>query len=318
MSNAYHRISIHRWMLQDEVRNEAYRQALAKVVQPGQVVLDMGAGTGLLSVFATQAGASKVFAVERTSIAAVARRLVHQNGLADRIEVMETDLEDARLPEKVDVITSEWMGGLGNDENMLAPLVMARDRWLKPGGVVVPARVTAYLAPAWIEGFEVAQERLRARPHGVDLSVVATMTVNELHTTHARVTPEDLFAAPQALWSHDALTCSLEEADRPVESQLTFTSVRAGRVLGLVAWFEADMCPGLTLTNAVGAPETHWGRIFFALDRGVDVVAGTPIRVAVGCFPSVPGTSEFRWEVTIGDGPTERHDSTRPFGIDEA
>src|SRR5687767_15956726 len=126
----YGELSIHRWMLRDERRNEAYQRALEHVVRPGDVVLDVGAGTGILSIFAAQSGARKVYAVERTQVADVARRMVERNGYTERIDVIQSDLEDVAVPEKVDVIVSEWMGGLGVDENMLAPLVMARDRWL--------------------------------------------------------------------------------------------------------------------------------------------------------------------------------------------
>src|SRR3954464_9999236 len=110
MSDAYAQLSIHRWMLRDEIRNEAYRRAIAQVVKPGQVVLDMGAGTGILSIFAARAGARKVYAVERTAIAEIARRMVKSNGLEGTIEIIEGALEDVDLPEKVDVLISEWMG----------------------------------------------------------------------------------------------------------------------------------------------------------------------------------------------------------------
>ncbi|MBC8071537.1 MAG: 50S ribosomal protein L11 methyltransferase, partial [Deltaproteobacteria bacterium] len=94
MVEEYARLSIHRWMLLDEVRNEAYRRATSQVVKPGDTVLDFGAGTGILSLFAAQAGASKVHAVERTDIAAVARRIIERNGFGDRIEVIQSDLEE--------------------------------------------------------------------------------------------------------------------------------------------------------------------------------------------------------------------------------
>ena len=126
MPEAYAQLALHRRMLRDEVRNEAFRRAIAQVVGPGQVVLDMGAGTGILSIFAANAGARTVYAVERTDIVIVAREMVARNGFADRIEVIQADIEEVHLPEQVEVIVSEWMGGLGVDENMLAPLVMAR------------------------------------------------------------------------------------------------------------------------------------------------------------------------------------------------
>jgi cyclopropane fatty-acyl-phospholipid synthase-like methyltransferase len=301
-------------MLRDVVRNEAYRRAIAHVVKPGNVVLDMGAGTGILSIFAAAAGARKVYAVERTDVATVARRVVERNGHADRILVLQSDLEDVRLPEKVDVIVSEWMGGLGVDENMIAPLVMARDRWLTAGGRIVPGRVTAMLAPASMPDLDESVAYWRSRPHGVDMSVIATMTTHETHHTHADLS-DALLAEPKVMWSHDPYTCSLEEADQPFTTKLAFVAARAGTVSGFATWFTAEMGDGGTLTNAVGAPDTHWGQTVFPLDHAIEVAAGDPIHIELHCDPSVPGTCEFYWSAKVADHPLERHDTRRDHAM---
>jgi predicted RNA methylase len=314
--SAYAKLPVHRWMLRDAVRNEAYRRAIMQLVKPGDVVLDMGAGTGILSIFAAQAGARKVYAIERTDVAPVARRIVQSNGLADRIEVVQADLEDVRLTEKVDVIISEWMGGFGVDENMLAPLVMARDRWLAAGGKIIPGRVTAMLAPASIPDFDEALEHWRSKPHGVDLGVIASMTSDETFHMQAHLTPDDLAADAKVMWSHDPYTCSLEEADRSYTTKLSFTAVRPSKLTGFVAWFTAEMGDGEVLTNAVGAPDTHWGRTLFPLDRAIDITPGTPLDVELHCHPSLPGSCEFYWSAKIGDRPAEAHDTRQGRDVD--
>lgn len=311
MIEEYARLSIHRWMLLDEIRNETYRRAIAQVVKPGDTVLDMGAGTGILSIFAAQAGASRVHAVERTDIAVVARQLIERNGFSDRIEVHKTDLEDVVLPGKVDVIISEWMGGFGVDENMLAPLVIARDRWLRPGGRIIPERVTALLAPMWVVELDNATRHWDSRPHGVDMSLVNELTAHETVMAQWPVTVDDLLAPPQPMWSHDAHTCSLAEADAPFVAKLAFTATRDGKLSSLAAWFDAGMCDGISLTNAVGSPATHWGRFMFPLTRTIDVREGSLIRTEVRCEPSAQGTSDMYWSVQVDDGPIEQHD-TRP------
>ncbi len=298
-------------MLRDRVRNEAYRRAIAHVVKPGDVVLDMGAGTGILSIFAAAAGARKVYAVERTAVAAVARRVIESNGYADRIEVLEADLENVTLPEKVDVIVSEWMGGFGVDENVLAALIMARDRWLNVGGKIVPGRVTAMIAPAAIPDFDEAIAYWRSRPHGVDMSVIASMTTQETFHTQTYLTPDALVADPQVMWSHDPYTCTLAEADRSFTTKLTFEVTRPGLISGFVTWFAAEMGDGTTLTNAVGAPDTHWGRTLFPLDSPIEVNAGASIQVELHCDPSAPGSCEFYWSAKIADRPLEEHNTRR-------
>jgi type I protein arginine methyltransferase len=307
----YAQASIHRWMLRDQVRNEAYRRALRWAVKPGARVLDMGAGTAVLSVFAAQAGAGEVFAVERTSIADMARRMVQRNQVADRVVVIHSDLEDADLPGKVDVLVSEWMGGLGVDENMLAPLVMARDRWLRPGGIIIPSRVTAMLAPAYVAEFDDALEHWASRPHGIDLSELAIDMADEVHMTQIGFTVDDLLATAQPMWSHDAYTCTLEEADRPFVTSLDFRIERAGKLSGVLAWFTADMGGEITLTTAVGAPPTHWGRLLFPLRQAAPVAEGARVRVEVHCDPSSQGSCEFYWAIQVDDGPVERHDTRR-------
>jgi SAM-dependent methyltransferase len=303
----YAELSLHRWMLRDLERNEAYRRAIAHVVKPGDVVLDVGAGTGILSIFAAAAGARRVYAVERTTIADVARQLIESNGYSACIEVLQSDLEEVTLPEKVDVIISEWMGGFGVDENMLAPVVMARDRWLRPGGKMVPGRVTAMLAPAHLPEFDEAIAHWLSRPHGVDLSLIARLTTQE--TFHTQMHPESLVALLQMMWSHDPLTCSLEVADQSFTTKLTFEATRPATLSGLLAWFVADMGDGTTLTNAVGDPDTHWGRSLFPLDRPIALAAGMKVDVELQCDPSLPGSCEFGWTVKVGDGRPEAHET---------
>lgn len=307
----YGELSVHRWMLRDEQRNEAYRRALEHVVKPGDVVLDVGAGTGILSIFAAAAGARRVYAVERTAIAEVARRMIECNGHAACIEVLESDLEDVELPEKVDVIVSEWMGGFGVDENVLASVVMARDRWLEPGGTMVPGRVTAMLAPASIAEFDEAVAYWRSPRHGVDLSVIASLTTQETFHTQTHLTPADLVAPPQRMWAHDPGTCSLQEADQPFTTKLRFEAARAGTLSGFVTWFTAEMGDGNVLTNAVGAPDTHWGRTLFPLDHPIELVAGATFDVELHCDPSLPGSCEFYWSLKLADRPLEEHDTRR-------
>ena len=142
----YAEFEVHRTMICDRVRTEAFRRAIDSVVRPGDIVLDVGAGSGILSMFAARAGAARVYAVERTSAAVLARELAAANGVAEIVQVIHGDVTDVELPERVDVIVSEWLGGFGIDEGMLVPVIVARDRWLKPGGVMIPRLVMAWAA----------------------------------------------------------------------------------------------------------------------------------------------------------------------------
>src|SRR5262245_2389511 len=94
-------------LVRDEVRTGAYRDALRKVVRPGDVVLDIGTGSGVLALLACQAGAGRVYAVESSPILSVARELAEANGLGDRVVFVSGDARRLELPERVDVIVAE-------------------------------------------------------------------------------------------------------------------------------------------------------------------------------------------------------------------
>jgi len=142
----YSYISEQKRMLSDDVRMQAYFRAISENEESfrGKVVLDVGAGSGILSMWAAKAGAAKVYAVEYTSMAQHARRLVHQNGLDSVVEVIQSSIEELVLPEQVDVIISEWMGMVLLRESMLDSVIRARDRFLKPGGTLWPSGATLY------------------------------------------------------------------------------------------------------------------------------------------------------------------------------
>ncbi len=147
--DSYSDVTIHEEMIADTVRTNTYRMGIFKNSKSieGKVVLDVGAGTGVLSLFCAQAGARKVYAVEASSIADQAVRIVKLNQMEDTIEVIKATLETIELAEQVDVIVSEWMGYALLHESMLNSVIFARDKWLKPGGLILPSRADLYIAP---------------------------------------------------------------------------------------------------------------------------------------------------------------------------
>lgn len=309
MEGFYDSLHIHRVMLRDEIRNQAYRQALAAVVKPGAVVLDFGAGTGILSLFAAQAGAAHVFAVERTTMARLARQLVARNGFANRVTVIQADIEAVRLPCQVDVIVSEWLGTYGVDENMLAPLLLARDRWLKPGGKLLPESATAWLAPLQSRELATEMAQWRGRPYGLDLSLIAAGAAQEVAWVGQPLSADDLLAAPQKLWTTNVYTMPAAQARRPFRAALNFNAARTGQVNGLTAWFTAEFGAGISLTNAPTAPKTHWSQYLFPLNQATPVEPGTPLRVDFTCLPLMPGYCAHAWSAQIGAGAWEHHDT---------
>ena len=121
-------------MMGDSVRMEAYVQALRNVVTPKSIVLDLGAGTGIFSMLACRFGAHKVYALEPNEAIQLAKKLVADNGLADRIEFIQEISTRVTLPEKVDIIIADLRGALPVYSLHIPTIADARKRFLKPGG----------------------------------------------------------------------------------------------------------------------------------------------------------------------------------------
>ncbi len=298
----YHQLWIHREMLRDKVRCEAYRKAIFRLVKPGSVVLDVGTGTGIMAMYAAQAGARRVYAVERTSMADIAKEIIRRNGLSDAIRVVKGDINDVKLPEKVDVLISEWMGGFAVDENLADPICLARDRWLKPGGIMVPDTVTVWLAPVWDAKLQDALHLWESKSHGVDLGLIADYMTQEIFNARHDIVKKSLLAEPKLLWTFNTGTIKHAKTTAPFRSDFCVKASKKGMVNALAAWFHADFKCGVMLTNAPDAPGTHWGRTIMPMRIGQPVQSGTDIRIKFICTPVAPNLCDTEWKVKIGNG----------------
>src|SRR3954467_4616019 len=117
-------------MIADRARFYAHVEALRRVVTSSSVVLDLGAGTGIMTLLACRAGARRVYAIEPTGIAGLISETVQANGYGDRVVILERRSNEVTLPERVDVIVSDLRGVLPPFESHFEDLADARDRWL--------------------------------------------------------------------------------------------------------------------------------------------------------------------------------------------
>ena len=180
--DSYAHFGIHEEMLKDTVRTSSYRSAIVNNPHlfKDKVVLDVGCGTGILSMFAAKAGAKKVYAVDYSSIAKQAKQIVEDNRLDDVVEVIQGKIEDISLPvDKVDVIISEWMGYFLLYESMLDTVLYARDKWLNQDGVVLPDRASLYICG--LEDAEYKDEKINFwdNVYGFDMKCMKKLALLE-------------------------------------------------------------------------------------------------------------------------------------------
>ena len=179
---SYSSFHIHEEMLKDTVRTRTYQRAIMDNPQDfkDKIVLDIGAGTGILSIFAAKAGAKHVYAIEFAEIAIFAKEIVRKNGLQDKITVIKGKMEEIELPvPKVDIIISEWMGYFLLYESMLDSVLWARDKYLNPGGKMLPGRAQLYIAA--IEDAQYKHQKMTFwnDVYGVDMSCLTPTVMKE-------------------------------------------------------------------------------------------------------------------------------------------
>ena len=283
----------HRQLLSDAHRTESFGRAVGEIVRPGDVVLDLGSGSGILALIAARVGARRVYAVEWGDIVGVARAVAARNGFSDRIEFIEAASEEVELPEPVDVITAEILGSFGLEENVLTFLPDMRDRFLKPGGVIVPSALRTFLA--LVEATDLYARVVEFWSE--DLWGFDFTAAREVAASQEYLFEEDTFemlARAQPFYECETKAMTREVVGR----ELSFEVNRPGVCHGLVGWFEAEVSPSVEL---VSGPETEcftWRPAFFPLSTPVAVGAEDSISVFMEAIPWGPEVV-WNWEVTV-------------------
>ncbi|KAH6676182.1 HNRNP arginine N-methyltransferase [Plectosphaerella plurivora] len=301
---------IHETMLKDTIRTEAYRDFVYdnKHLFKGKVVLDIGCGTGILSMFCAKAGASKVIAVDKSDIIDKARENVFNNGLYDVISCIRGRIEDITLPvEHVDIIISEWMGYFLTYEAMLPSVLYARDKFLKPDGILVPSYSSIWVAPVSDPEFVSDHLSFWDDVYGFDMKAMKAGIYDDARVD---IFPESTICGKPAQIAHFDLhtvnakdlefrTAWTSQIERPVENvdgfliwfDVFFTTSRTQTVSPNVEAKPggADKNRGLvTFTTSPFGTDTHWKQGFLHIDRTKGLVG------PFGPATSISGVTEFK------------------------
>ncbi|KAL0333921.1 UNVERIFIED_CONTAM: protein arginine N-methyltransferase PRMT10 [Sesamum angustifolium] len=291
-------------MLSDRVRMDAYYNAIFENKHhfQGKTVLDVGTGSGILAIWSAQAGARKVYAVEATKMAEHALELVKANKLQNVVEVIEGSMEDVTLPEKVDVIISEWMGYFLLRESMLDSVICARDRWLKPDGVMYPSHARMWMAPIRsglvdqkMSDYEGAMQDWRSFVdetksfYGVDMSVLTNPFTEEQKKYYLQTSlwnslhPDQIIGTCMVVKEIDCLMATINDI-RNVHASISSSITEENmRFCGFGGWFDvhfrgSNKNPAQHEIELTTAPSedygTHWGQQVFLLHPPLRVQRG--------------------------------------------
>ena len=255
-------------LLADARRNDAILAWLARHA-PGRRVLEIGCGTGLLACAAARLGARRVLAVEASPIAAVARALVRDNGLEDRVEVIEAELGDL-APRPVDLVFGELLNADPFVEGVVETFAQGA-AWLGPEGRMAPRSLAVHAA--LMAAGETADEVAAARAEvaGVaerfDLDVGALGEITRPAEAYAFVAPRAASLGPSARLFEVELGRAPEP---PGRATVELTAAEDGAAGGVVIWFEASLDDDLAIANPPERPG-HFGvlRLDFAETRSV-------------------------------------------------
>jgi len=264
-----------------------------------KIVLDVGCGTGILSMFAVKAGAKHVYAVDCSDIIIQAQQIIIDNGFKDKITLIQSKVEDMNLPvDKVDVILSEWMGYFLLYESMLNTVIYARDRWLKPGGVLLPDKASLYIAG--IEDADYKNEKVEFwnNVYGFDMSCIKQIAYREplVDTVEgaAQVTTACCFL------TIDINTVKAE--DLTFKRNWSFKATRNDYMHAFIAWFDVDFTKchkNITISTSPQRAYTHWKQTVFYMENILSVSEGDELKGWLSCKPNAKNPRDLDIDVHI-------------------
>lgn len=303
-------LDAHAEMAADKARMSAYREAIARTVKPGAIVMDIGAGCGVFSLIACKLGARKVYAVEPSDAIHATRVFSRENGCEGTVETIKAFSYDLPSLEPIDVIVSDIRGALPLFGRHIPAIIDARTRFLKPGGVLVPARDRLWAAmvsaPDW---YKYTIEPLGSNTLGLDLSRWQEALTNTV--SRMKVKPESLLTDGLCWAELDYMHIQTPD----VEAKLEWTVQRAGTAHGIALWFDTKLHGAVGFSSRPGSDVGLYGRLVLPLSQPVPLIQGDQVHARVRAT-LVGDEYVWRWDTEIfgqGDGsdhPVEMHQST--------
>jgi len=272
-------------------RLDQYAAAIAARVKPGDTVVDLGAGSGILSLLACRAGARRVYAIEAGKSLELARMLAAHHGFTDRIEFVGKRSTQVVLPERVNVIVSDIHDTFGLQADGLTATIDARDRLLAPGGTLMPCSIRLMAVPIETpDRYRRAIDVWHNTIHGVDVSPLRSLAVNLPMPTRAE--SSQLLAEPVSLTTIDLMRVTKPHAAGAGDSVVT----RDGTLHGVCGCFVTTLTGDVTISNMPGnSRTTNFAQAFFPIESPVAVRAGDRVAISLDSHDGIA----MRWQIEV-------------------
>lgn len=282
-------LNVQKNMLQDEVRNRAFKEAIFRNVKKGDVVIDLGTGTGILAIWAAQAGARKVYAIEETDVADVAEAVIKDNGFQDIITVLKANSSEVTLPEPADVLIAEVVGHFLFEEGIVEAIAGVRDSLLKPRARIIPTGARAFLGPVELscDFNEISYWDSWESPK---LSAIRRSAANSAYVE--TVSRQNMLGEPAELFNIDFKMSK----SNLLRARASFKCQRSGRLDGFAGWFELDLDDDVLLSTSPNSELTHWQQCVFPLEQPFHIQQGGQVDLVFSIEPWALG-SKWHWEM---------------------
>lgn len=307
---SYEELDVHQLMLSDKARTLAYKNAImnSKHVFKDKVVMDVGAGTGILSIFCAQAGAKMVYAIEASDLVKLAEEVTVENKLNDTITVIHSKVEDIdpHKVEKVDIIISEWMGFYLVHEGMLDSVLFARDNFLNEDGILFPSIAKLYASPCQLP----LMYNFWDNVYGVSMKCIGKeyREAKSMKPEVLLVDEKDLLSEGKLLAWLDLQCIDVQELNHLGGEEYVSVCNKDGRYQGICIWFAVEFPDGSQLSTGPSDEATHWKQTAIVLPNDIEVGKGEPLAYKLELKRNCSKLRQYNMELILLDALEVEHE----------